>query len=219
MESAGRSGEFLPPEPPGPEPDLAAAPAAEPPRPEQERQPPQSQPSQPQQVPPQPQQVPPLPQQVPPQPQQGWYHQPPPQQGWQGPAPGWQPPPWGYAPVSSEPDNGSAVAGFVTSLAAAALLVMTFGIMSAITTFAAPFGIYYSRKGKQAVAEGKTRKHAGLAQAGFVIGIVTLVLSLLAVIGWIVVIIVAANDATDEPGGGRGFSTSAVLSLVVRLVA
>ena len=28
MESAGGSGEFLPPEPPGPEPDLADAPAA-----------------------------------------------------------------------------------------------------------------------------------------------------------------------------------------------
>jgi hypothetical protein len=101
----------------------------------------------------------------------------------------------------------------VTSIAAAALLVMSFGFMSAISLIAAPFGIHYSRKGKRAVAEGRTRKHAGLAQAGFVIGIVTLVLSVLAVIGWIVVIIVAANDSQNDPGGGGGFTTSAAAIL------
>ena len=197
MEAAGGSGEFLPPEPPGPEPDLAAAPAAEPQQPAQGWQPPHAQPQSSQPPPPQ---------------QQGWYQQPPPQQGW-------QPPPWGYAPAPSEPDNGSAVAGFVTSLSAASLLVISFGFFSLISLIAAPFGIYYSRKGKQAVAEGKTRKHAGLAQAGFVIGIVALVLSVLAVIGWIIVIIVAANDSSSDPGGGGGFSTSAALALIVRLVA
>ena len=184
MESAGGSGEFLPPEPPGPEPDLAAAP---------------QQPAPAWQEPPQPQGPPPQ------QPQQGWYQQP--------PAPGWPPPPWAYPPAPSEPDNGSAVAGFVTSIAAAALLVMSFGFMSAISLIAAPFGIHYSRKGKRAVAEGRTRKHAGLAQAGFVVGIVTLVLSVLAVIGWIVVIIVAANDSQNDPGGGGGFTTSAAAIL------
>jgi len=176
VESGGR-GEFLPPQPPGPEPQLgqaAAPPAAEPPPPP------------------------------------GWQGE-----GWQA---GWQqpPPPWPYyRPGPHEPDNGAAVAGFVTSVVSGALLVMTVGFVCVITLIAAPFGIHYSRKGKRAVDEGRTRKHRGLAQAGFMIGIVTLVLSLIATAGWIIVLIAAINDAQDDGGGGGGpfDSTSAALAL------
>ena len=74
------------------------------------------------------------------------------------------------SPVSG---NGAAVGGFVTSVAAGSMLLISFGFLAFLSVIAAPFGIFYSRKGKQAVDEGKTRKHRGLAQAGFVIGIVT----------------------------------------------
>ena len=196
MESGGR-GEFLPPQPPGPEPQLVepgAPPAAEPPPPAGE---------------------PPPPAQSPPPP--GWQGE-----GWQA---GWQqpPPPWPYyRPGPPEPDNGAAVAGFVTSVVSGALLVMTFGFVCVLTLVAAPFGIHYSRKGKRAVDEGRTRKHRGLAQAGFVIGIVTLVLSLFATAGWIIVLVAAINDAQDggDGGGGPFDSTSAALALgALRLAA
>jgi hypothetical protein len=145
------------------------------------------------------------------------------------PPPAWQP--RGYAPATVEPDNGAAVAGFVTSVASAALLVMSFGFLGVVTMIAAPFGIHYSRKGKQAVRDGRTRQHAGLAQAGFVIGIIALVLSVLATVLLILLIVGAVGDADfdlDPDGGGGqgdGFdSTSAGFTLAVlrtgaRLVA
>ncbi len=168
MEGGGGS-EYLPPEPHGPDPELSAAPPAQ---------------------------------------------------------PAWQPPAvatrqWAYAPAVIQPDNGAAVAGFVTSVVSAALLVMSFGFLGVITLIAAPFGIYYSRKGKRAVQEGRTRKHAGLAQAGFVIGIIVLVLSLIATVVAILVIIGIVTGDQFHPhfndgggGGGGGFdSTSATLAL------
>jgi hypothetical protein len=143
----GGGQDFLPPEPPGPEPDLGAAPG----------------------------------------------------QAWESPAAAAQPAP-------TEPDNGAAVAGFITSLAAAVVLMISFGFAGVLTAIAAPFGIHYSRKGKAAIREGRTRRHAGLAQAGFVIGIIVLVLSVLAVIGLILFIIFEADDTLD-PGRGIGTQT------------
>ena len=147
---------------------------------------------------------------------------PPVQPAWQPPAVATQQQHWGYAPAVSEPDNGAAVAGFVTSVVAGALLVMSFGFLGVITLIAAPFGIHYSRKGKRAVQEGRTRKHASLAQAGFVIGIIVLVLSLLATVVAILLIIGIASDDqfrhdfNNGGGGGDGGgfdSTSATLAL------
>ena len=130
-----------------------------------------------------------------------------------------QQPAWGWQQQPPEPDNGAAVAGFVTSVVSGALLLMSFGFLGLITAIAAPFGIHYSRKGKRAVAEGRTRKHAGLAQAGFVIGIVTLVLSLLAVAVGIALIVAIATDEEfrrDLENDGGGFdSTSATVMLAV----
>lgn len=133
-----------------------------------------------------------------------------------GARPAWQPPRWGYAPAVVEPDNGAAVAGFVTSVVSAALLVMSFGFLGVLTLIASPFGIHYSRKGKRAVQEGRTRKHAGLAQAGFVIGIIVLVLSLVATVVAILLVVGILSDHSlhhhHNGGGGDGFqSTSAML--------
>lgn len=185
-----RSTEFLPPEPAGPEPELGAP-----------RQPP-SQPPPPQQ-------------QQPPQTlaRQQWQ----PQQQWQPPPP-WQQQPWGYGPQPPQPENGAAVAGFVTSMCAAGLLLISFGFLAFITVIAAPFGIFYSRKGKQAVDEGRTPKHRGLAQAGFVIGIVTLVLSLIATVIGIIFIVALATDEgfrNDFKNNGGGFDSTRARALLL----
>jgi hypothetical protein len=193
MDREERPDEFLPPEPSGPDPELGGSevqPAAASPDPTQQ---------QPQQPPPPGWQAPPPGWQQPPP---AWQQQAPPAQGWTPPPPGWQPPPPGWQPASGwayyvqprEPDNGAAVAGFVTSLVAAALLVMSFGFLGILSLIASPFGIHYSRKGKRNVDEGRTPKHRGLAQAGFVIGIITLVISAIVTMLGIIFVIALATD-------------------------
>jgi hypothetical protein len=155
-----RSGGFLPPEPPGPEPELGSGPPS--------REPPQA-----------------------PPPSQGWQQQP---QPYPPPSGYGQPPPWGYAPAAREPDNGPAIAGFVLSLVAGGLLLFSAGLSSFISVGCAVAGMIYSRKGKRKVAVGETTKNGGLAQAGFVISIVSLVLSVLATAFWLLILVLALVD-------------------------
>jgi hypothetical protein len=224
--------EYLPPEPPGPEPDLGDRPPPDqqpmqqyPHAPQQQapqRQPPPYQQQAPQQPPPPQQQYgwqpPPGPPPPPGQPPPGW---PPPVQppGWHSPPPqGWVAPAWGYPQQPPEPGNGAAVGGFVTSVVAGSMLLISFGFLAFLSVIAAPFGIFYSRKGKQAVDEGKTRKHRGLAQAGFVIGIVTLVISAIVTALLIIFIIALATDEEfrrDFENDGGGFDSTTVSAVVL----
>jgi hypothetical protein len=162
---------FLPPEPAGPEPELSARPAPQPP-------------------------PAPPPQQTygyPPPPPGYGYQPPPPPPGYPYP-PQQYAPPWGYA-APPVPDNNQAVTGFVFSLVGVGLLVISFGLSSILSLGCAITGVICSRNGKRKVAAGKTPKHRGLAQAGFIIGWVGVALSILATAGWIVAI---ASGALDE---------------------
>jgi hypothetical protein len=223
VEREERSTEFLPPEPAGPEPELRPGEHGEQPTDEQTAQQAWQPPQQAWQQPAQQawQQPPPAP------PPPGYGYGPPPP-GWQPPPPGWQPPPpqgYGYAYYPPPPpDNGAAIAGFVTSLSAIALLIVSGGLLGIVSGIAAPFGIYYSRKGKRAVDEGKTPKHRGLAQAGFVVGIITLILSVIVTAAWVIALIAAANDGSinnDLKNNGGGFDSTRVRAglLTVRLAA
>lgn len=139
------------------------------------------------------------PQPPPPPPPQAQYH-PPPQQPW-----GWQPP--SGPPV---PDNGVAVTGFVLSLVAAGLLLISVGLSSIVSIVCAGLGIFYSHKGKQRVDRGETPKHGGLAQAGFITGIVTLVLSLLATAFWVLIIVIYATDEEFRRDFENDFESAAL---------
>jgi hypothetical protein len=230
VDGEARSAEFLPPEPAGPEPELTPGERRETPGDERATRQTWQQPQQAWQQPPQQgwqqpawqqpsqgqsaqAQAPPAP---PPPPGYGYA---PPHPGWQPPPPGWQPPPPGYGygyypPPPAEPDNGAAIAGFVTSISAGALLIISGGLLGIVSAIAAPFGIHYSRKGKRAVDQGKTRKHRGLAQAGFIIGIISLILSVIVTAAWVIAIIAAANngdfDRDFDNGGGGGFDSTRV---------
>lgn len=103
--------------------------------------------------------------------------------------------PWSTAPGPVVPDNGAAVAGLSLSIAAGTLLVLSVGMSTIVSLVCAALGTYYSRQGRLRVDRGETPKHRGVAQAGFVIGIVSLVLSVLAIFVWTVV---AIEYATDE---------------------
>ena len=78
----------------------------------------------------------------------------------------------------------------------------------------------YSRKGKKKVDAGETPKHRGLAQAGFIIGWVSLALSILATIAWSLVLAFAiADDDFDwdtEPNTVR--VTAAALIAGARII-
>jgi len=207
VEDPGGSEGFLPPDP-GPDPE-AGTPAA--------RQPQSPPPHVAQPQAPQPQ----APQPPPPPPPQTQY-QPPPQ-------PGWAPPPGqpygygGYSPPPAEPDNNPAVVGFSLSMAGLGLPFITAGLSSIISLGLSIAGVIYSRKGRQKVAAGETRKHDGLAQAGFWCGIAGIVLSALATLAWIAFIVALAvsedfrQELEDDSGGADG--TPAVLMTAVRVAA
>ena len=210
---------FLPPEPTGPEPELGDRPAqAPPPQPPPPPPPPQGPPAQTYGYPP-----PPPPgyayQPPPPAPPGYGYQAPPPGQAYP-PPPGYAyPPPWGY-PQQRVPDNGPAVVGFVFSLVSVGLLVISAGFSSVISIACAIIGIVYSRKGKRKVEAGETPKHRGLAQAGFIVGWVSLGLSVLATIAWGLVLAFAiADDNWDwESNPDTVRVTATVLGAVARVI-
>ena len=139
------------------------------------------------------------------------------QAGWQppgqppGPA-GWPSPgqPWGHA--APEPDNNPAVAGFVLSMVALGLLVLSAGLSSIVSVACAALGIFYARRGRARVDAGQTGKHRGLAQAGFVSGIVGLALALVATAFWALILVLALTDENfgDDFDDGGFDSISAV---------
>jgi hypothetical protein len=202
---------FFPPEPAGPEPELGD-------RPQPQPQPP---PAQTYGYPPP--QAPVYGYQPPPPPPPGYGYPPPPPPGQAyPPQPGYAYPPqpqWGY-PQQAVPDNGPAVAGFVFSLVSGSLLIISGGFSTIISIACAIVGIVYSRKGKKKVDAGETPKHRGLAQAGVIIGWVSLALSILATIAWSLVLAFAiADDDFDwdtEPNTVR--VTAAALIAGARII-
>jgi hypothetical protein len=157
---------------------------------------------------------------------------PPPAQGYEPPAhaqPGWQqpqqppqPPAWN-TPNPAGPDNGPAVLGFSLSLSSLGLLLISAGLSTLLSVGLAIPGMLQSRKGTRRVQEGLTSRNAGLANAGWILGIVALVLSAVFTIVWIVIGIAVATDDEvrrefeDELERQRNSSMSALLA-VARLV-
>jgi hypothetical protein len=197
--------DFLPPEPAGPEPELGPGPAPQPPPPAPAH---------------------PTTQQYPPPQQGGWQAAPPHQQqppppgyapyGWQQQAP---PPGWGHPPAPPQPDNGPAVSGFVLSLVSAGLLFLSGGVSSIISIGCSIAGIVLSRKGKQKVERGETQKNQGLAQAGFIIGIIGLVLAVLATLVWGVVLVALITDDGFRRDFENEFDNSDSITAVVQMAA
>jgi hypothetical protein len=70
-----------------------------------------------------------------------------------------------------------------------------------VSPAAGGFAIYYGRKGMQKVDKGETRRYRGAAKAGFILGIVTVVLSIAAAAIWIIVI--ATSPEVFEESSAR----------------
>ena len=138
-EREGGSGDFLPPDAGGLEPDLGGGAPTPPAAPQPQAQGGWQAPQQAQSYPT-------------PQEQLGW--SPPPPPGWQP-----QPPPpqqpWAYQPRPATPDNGVAVAGFTLSVVAATLLLFSAGVSSIVSVVCAGLGIFYSLKGASGSIAGR----------------------------------------------------------------
>ena len=190
--------DFLPPEAPGPEPELgdkAGEPTQQLPQTQQHQPPPQYQP------PPQQYYQPPPPQYYAPPPAYGYY-----QQHW-------------YPPPPREPDNNPAVAGFVLAMVGGGLLFFFAGLSTIISLGLSIAGIVYSRKGKQKVDRGETTKQRGLAQAGFIVGIVSTVLALLATVFWILFFVLLATDDEFRRDLDDGNSGTIAITVVKALLS
>src|SRR5918999_2254121 len=140
---------------------------------------------------------------------------PPPQAPEQQPQPA--APAWTQTPQQAQPDNGPAVAGFVLSVVSTGLVVITFGLSSIVSLACAIVGMVYSRKGKQKVERGETTKHAGLANAGWIISIVGVVLSALATIVYAMIAVLLATDDEFRDDFEREFDNSETIRAVVRV--
>jgi hypothetical protein len=124
---------------------------------------------------------------------------------------------WGYQQQQPQADNGPAVAGFVLSIVSVALLFLSAGLSSLISLGCSIFGIVYSRKGKKKVEAGETTKNAGLAQAGFIVGIVSVCLAALATLIWTAVLIAAVSDEEFRDDLEREFDNSETIRALVRV--
>ena len=93
-------------------------------------------------------------------------------------------------------------------------MIISAGFSTIISLACAIVGIVYSRKGKKKVDAGETPKHRGLAQAGFIIGWISLGLSILATIAW------AARDRDrDRPTTTSTATTTRTPSRLTAAVA
>lgn len=106
------------------------------------------------------------------------------------------PPPPHWAPQAQEPGNGVAVAALTCSIVSLGLLLTTVGLFFPVSLGLAIAGMITGRKGMANVDRGETRKHRDLAKAGWVLGIIALVLSVLA--GAIVIALFIADPSWVE---------------------
>jgi hypothetical protein len=120
-------------------------------------------------------------------------------------------------PAQPQADNGPAVAGFVVSIVSVSLLVLSAGLSSVISVAGSIVGIVYSRKGKKKVEQGETAKHEGLAQAGFIVGIVSLCLAALATAFWIAFLVAVLSDAEFRDEIEREFDNSESIRASLRV--
>jgi Domain of unknown function (DUF4190) len=123
------------------------------------------------------------------------------------PPPGWgqlPPPPPQWQP-SGPPQNALAIVGLVCSIASVVLLLLlalfTFGFSMLVSVPLAIAGLVCGLVGRQKVDRGEIPTGRGMAQAAFIVGIVSLVLHLLAIVVGVVLIglLLEAIDDIDIP--------------------
>ena len=107
-----------------------------------------------------------------------------------------------YAPVppgtvaTPAKDNALAIVGLVCSIAGVALLVLSFGFLWLLSLPLSIAGLVCGLLGRRKVDRGELQTGRGLGQAGFVVGVVGLVLHALAAVG-LLLLLGAAFDTVE----------------------
>jgi len=79
------------------------------------------------------------------------------------------------------------------------MLLFSFGMFFFLSLPMSVLAWIFGVQGKRRVDRGETAQHRGLAQAGLVTGIVGVVLGLLAIVGWVLVIVfTSALEETEN---------------------
>ena len=91
------------------------------------------------------------------------------------------------APAPAQPSNGQAVAALVLGICGLVFLVMAIGLLAPLSLPCSILAWVFGVKGRRLADRGLAGQR-GLAQAGFVMGVVGTVLGVLALIAWAVVI-------------------------------
>jgi hypothetical protein len=86
------------------------------------------------------------------------------------------------------------VAGFAFSISSIGLLVVSVSLSTVLSLGLGIAGIVQSRKGRRLIDSGATSKNKDIATAGFVVGIISTVLSAAATLFWIGIVILVATD-------------------------
>ncbi len=140
-------------------------------------------------------------------PQDGYWYQPPPVWVARG---GAQTQAGQYGQFQQPPrkGNGSAVGSLIVTCSSLAFLFFTAGIAAPLTLIASSVGIFLGHKGKADFDSGKADSQRDVAIAGFWTGITGVVLSVLALIAWVVLIVIAiaADDSGSTSGWHRDFN-------------
>jgi hypothetical protein len=155
-------------------------------------------------------------------------HGQPPPQGY--PPPAWYPPVVAYRDPNDyylvgqderpgymhrpERDNPAAITGFSFGICALGLFVLSGGISFLVSIPASIVGIVVGKQGMNAVDMGETTKHRRYAKAGYVTGIVTVSLSSLMAVTFIL----AAIFPDDFDSGDSEFTVLPLVAAGMRLV-
>ncbi len=99
---------------------------------------------------------------------------------------------------ADEPERSQAVLGLWLSGGGGALLILSAGLLAALTLPLGVAGVIVARRGQRALAEGRAHGHERAGRAGVVLGVVTIVLSLLAV----AIYVFAFAQGTHPSSGG-----------------
>jgi len=106
----------------------------------------------------------------------------------------------------------------VLGVCSLAFLLISAGLSTIISLICAVLAIIFGRRGKRNVESGRTRKHRGLAQAGYITGIVGTALSIMATAFWVILFIVADDFEADfNQEFQRGFDQSSLALPFVRV--
>ncbi|MFY9265270.1 MAG: hypothetical protein WAO61_07570 [Solirubrobacterales bacterium] len=127
------------------------------------------------------------------------------------PSPYYQPPPVGHTYPGGvfygqppAPKNDAAIASLIAAISSIGGLVLTVGLLAPLSLIASIVAIILGVKGKKAVDEGRTTKDRDVAIGGIWTGVAGIVLSVVAIAGWVVFIVWISGDAASDPGDLAG---------------